>query len=153
MAESADRRCRDGHGFARSMNNIWAIAANTFMETTRDKIVWLLAVFAVIVIFVSKAVGWVAIGEERKIMIDMALTTIWFFSVMTAVFIGTQMIYKEVDKRTLYTILSKPVERHEFLLGKYFGLLLTTLVNVLAMSALFMGYIELGGEGGARWPM
>ncbi|MCZ7644079.1 MAG: ABC transporter permease [Planctomycetota bacterium] len=125
--------------------NVWAIAVNTFREAVRDKILYVLAVFGLILIFVSRAVGWISYGGELKIMTDLGLAAIWLFVALISIFIGTQMIYKEIDKRTLYTILSRPIRRWEFLLGKYCGLLLTSLVILAALSAVFLAYLKLMG--------
>jgi len=122
-----------------------AIALNTFREAVRDKILYVLIVFGVLMIAVSRAIGWVSFGGEHKIMTDIGLTAIWMFSGMVSIFIGTGMIYKEVDKRTIYTILAKPAERWQFLAGKYLGLLLTTLVNLVILSAFFIAYLWLCG--------
>lgn len=123
------------------------IALNTFKEAVRDKILYVLLVFGVLLILGSKAIGTVSIDTAtgNKIMADMGLAAIWMFSGMVSIFVGTGLIYKEIDKRTIYTILSKPAERWEFLLGKYFGLTLTTLVNMLILSAAFLGYLWLNG--------
>jgi ABC-type transport system involved in multi-copper enzyme maturation permease subunit len=122
---------------------IATIAVNTFREAVRDKILYVLMVFGVLMILVSRAIGWVSFGGESKIMTDIGLSAIWIFSGMVSIFIGTGLIYKEIDKRTIYTILSKPAERWHFLLGKYFGLLLTTLVNLLILSSAFLAYLWL----------
>jgi ABC-type transport system involved in multi-copper enzyme maturation permease subunit len=78
-------------------------------------------------------------------MTDLGLTAIWLFGALISIFIGTGMIYKEIDKRTLYTILSKPIARWTFVLGKYFGLLLTTYVNLAILSAVFLTYLASVG--------
>jgi ABC-type transport system involved in multi-copper enzyme maturation permease subunit len=124
---------------------ISTIALNTFRETVRDKIMYVLLVFGVLMILVSRAIGWVSFGGETKIMTDIGLTAIWMFSGMVSIFIGTGLIYKEIDKRTIYTILSKPAERWHFLLGKYLGLLLTTAVNLSILSSAFLGYLWFSG--------
>ena len=121
------------------------IALNTFREAIRDKILYVLLVFGILMIFVSRAIGWVSFGGESKIMTDIGLTAIWMFSGMISIFIGTGLIYKEIDKRTIYTILAKPTRRWQFLLGKYLGLLLTTLVNMLALSVTFIVYLWVCG--------
>jgi ABC-type transport system involved in multi-copper enzyme maturation permease subunit len=121
------------------------IAMNTFKEAVRDKILYVLMIFGVLLIFVSRAIGWVSFGGESKIMTDMGLTAIWMFSGMISIFIGTGLIYKEIDKRTIYTILSKPAERWQFLAGKYFGLLLTTIVNLVILSTAFLAYLWASG--------
>jgi ABC-type transport system involved in multi-copper enzyme maturation permease subunit len=125
--------------------NVLTIALNTFREAVRDKILYVLLVFGVLLILVSRAIGWVSFGGENKIMADIGLTAIWMFSGMVSIFIGTGLIYKEIDKRTIYTILSKPVERWQFLLGKYCGLVLTTLVNLVLLSTAFLLYLWLCG--------
>lgn len=124
---------------------VTVIALNTFREAVRDKILYVLMAFGGLMILVSRAIGWVSFGGEAKIMTDIGLTAIWMFSGMVSIFIGTGMIYKEIDKRTLYTILSKPAERWQFLLGKYCGLLLTTLVNMLILTTIFLGYLKFCG--------
>lgn len=122
-----------------------AIAINTFRESVRDKILYVLLVFGVLMIAVSRAIGWVSFGGETKIMTDIGLGAIWIFSGMVSIFIGTGLIYKEIDKRTIYTILSKPTERWEFIFGKYLGLLMTTGVNMLLLSGAFLLYLLLFG--------
>ena len=121
------------------------IALNTFREAVRDKILYVLLVFGILMILVSRAIGWVSFGGENKIMTDIGLGAIWMFSGMVSIFIGTGLIYKEIDKRTIYTILAKPAERWQFLAGKYLGLVLTTLVNLLLLSALFLAYLWFCG--------
>jgi len=121
------------------------IALNTFREAVRDKILYVLLVFGILMILVSRAIGWVSFGGEEKIMTDIGLGAIWMFTGMVSIFIGTGLIYKEIDKRTIYTILAKPTERWQFLAGKYLGLVLTTLVNLVALSMVFLGYLWLCG--------
>jgi ABC-type transport system involved in multi-copper enzyme maturation permease subunit len=122
--------------------NVLIIALNTFREAVRDRLVHMLLVFAFLLIVVSRAVGWVSYGGEEKIMTDLGLTAVWFFTAMVSILIGTGMIYKEIDKRTLYTILCKPIDRWEFMFGKYFGLLLTTFVCWFVLSVVLLGYLR-----------
>ncbi|HLX61488.1 MAG TPA: ABC transporter permease [Planctomycetota bacterium] len=124
---------------------IFTIALNTFREAVRDKILYVLLAFGGLLIVGSKAIGYVSFGQEYKIMADMGLAAIWMFSGMVSIFVGTGLIYKEIDKRTIYTILSKPAQRWQFLLGKYLGLALTTLVNMLVLSTAFLAYLWLSG--------
>jgi len=120
-----------------------AIALNTFKEAVRDKILYVLFAFGALMILVSRAIGWVSYGSGEKIMADMGLAAIWIFSGMVSIFIGTGLIYKEIDKRTIYTILAKPAERWQFLGGKYLGLVLTMLVNLTLLSGGFLIYLWL----------
>jgi len=122
--------------------NIWTICLNTFKESVRDRIFYLLLMFAIFIILVSRAISWIGL-DEVKIMKDFGLSTISFFAVIVAIYVGTGLLFKEIDRRTIYTVLSKPVRRYEFLLGKYFGLLLMLLVNVAVMGATFVAYLYL----------
>src|SRR5437762_1447660 len=122
---------------------VGTIALNTFHEAIRDKILYVLVIFGVLMILVSRAIGWVSFGGETKVMTDIGLSAIWIFSGMVSIFIGTGLIYKEIDKRTIYTILSKPAERWQFLAGKYLGLLLTTFVSMALLSLALTAYLWL----------
>lgn len=117
------------------MREIWAIAINTFREAVRDKILYTLLAFALVMIGTSTVLGWLSIGQEIKIIKDIGLACIAVFGSLIAIFIGIGLVYKEIDRRTIYTIMAKPIHRFEFLLGKYLGLALTLFVNVGIMAA------------------
>ncbi|MBI3656495.1 MAG: ABC transporter permease [Acidobacteria bacterium] len=117
------------------MRKVLIIARTTFKENIRDKILYNLLFFTLAIIGVSVALGQVSIGHEQKIIIDMSLSAISLFGTLIAIFIGTGLVYKELDKRTIYNLISKPVRRSEFILGKYLGLMSTLLVNLALMSA------------------
>lgn len=124
---------------------IVAIAVNTFREAIRDRILYLLLAFAVVMIGVSRLVSYLTVGDENKIIKDMGLSAISIFGVLTAVFVGVSLVFKEIDRRTIYTLLANPVRRWQFLVGKYVGLLavlamLTVLMSLaLAILLLFRG--------------
>ncbi|MCF6286349.1 MAG: ABC transporter permease subunit [Candidatus Hydrogenedentes bacterium] len=124
---------------------IIAIAQNTFRESIRDKILYVLLFFAAVTIFGSKALGWISIGQDIKIVTDIALSATSIFGILIAIFVGTSLIYKEIDKRTLYTILSQPMHRYEFILGKYLGLVALLAVVTVVMGAVSSVYILLLG--------
>jgi ABC-type transport system involved in multi-copper enzyme maturation permease subunit len=111
-----------------------AIASNTFKEAIRDKIFYNLLIFALLVIVASVLIGYLSVGQSEKFIKDIGLAAISFFGVLTAILVGISLVHKEIDRRTVYTIISKPVHRYEFLLSKYFGLCLTLLVNVVVMT-------------------
>jgi len=121
----------------------WAICLNTFRETVRDKVFILLVVFAIIMIIASRVFGFLSIGQEIKIVKDVGLGSISVFSLLVAIFVGTTLVHKEIDKRTVYTIISKPIHRYQFIIGKYAGLNLTILVNMAMMSAFFYLSVRL----------
>lgn len=117
------------------MSKVAYIALNTYRETVRDKVLYNLVLFALLLIGSSYILGQISIYQEVKIIKDLGLAAIAVFGTVIAIFIGIGLVSKEIDKRTLYSLLSKPVARYQFLLGKYFGLCLTLAVNVVIMSA------------------
>jgi ABC-type transport system involved in multi-copper enzyme maturation permease subunit len=117
------------------------VAVNVFRESVRDKILYNLVAFAVLLIAASLLIGQLTAGQDIKIIKDLGLASISLFGVMIAVFIGIGLVWKEVEKRSIYSILSKPVTRHEFILGKYCGLLLTLVVNVAVMTTAFFAVL------------
>jgi len=124
-----------------------AIAQNTFRESIRDKVLYVLLFFAAVTIFGSKALGWISVGQDIKIVKDISLAAISLFGVLIAIFVGTSLVYKEMDKRTLYTIVSQPLHRYEFILGKYFGLVaLLALVTAVMTFASTIYILILGGS-------
>ncbi len=120
------------------MPRILAIARNTFRECIRDRVLYNLILFALIMIASSIALGQLTLGHEDKVIVDLGLSSISAFGTLIAIFIGIGLVYKELEKRTVYVLLAKPVRRSEFIIGKFAGLLLTLLVNTLIMTAGLM---------------
>jgi ABC-type transport system involved in multi-copper enzyme maturation permease subunit len=117
---------------------ILAIAINTFREAVRDKILYSLLIFALFMILSSTFISTLTVGEQIKIIKDMGLSMISIFGTLIAVFVGIGLVFKELEKRTIYTIIAKPIMRYQFLLGKYCGLVLTLLVEVAVMAGSFL---------------
>ncbi|MBM3293550.1 MAG: hypothetical protein FJY82_03405 [Candidatus Aminicenantes bacterium] len=117
---------------------IAVIARNTFKEAVRDRVLYLLLFFAALAIVLSRVLALLTVGDRAKVVKDVGLASISLFGALMAILIGTGLVYKEIDKRTIFTLISKPIRRSEFLLGKYFGLLLTLAVMTAAMSAIFL---------------
>jgi len=117
---------------------IQAIALNTFKEAIRDRILYLLFFFAVVALAFSRLLAVLTVGDRVKIIKDVGLASISIFGVLMAILIGTGLVYKEIDKKTITTLLSKPIQRWQFLLGKFFGLVLTLLIMTLAMGLIFL---------------
>lgn len=129
------------------MRRIIAIAINTFRESIRDKVLYVLLFFALSLIIGSKAIGWISIGQDIKIVKDLSLASISIFGALVAIFIGTNLVYKEIDKRTLYTIISQPLHRYEFVIGKYIGLVILIFCVVALMTIISAIYVwTLGGK-------
>ncbi len=110
-----------------------AIARNAFREAVRDRVLYNLVLFVLLLIAGAIFLGEISAGQEAKIIVDLGLSAILLFGVFIAIFVGVGLVYKEIERRTLYAILSKPIGRGEFMLGKYLGLCLTLLVNVAVM--------------------
>jgi ABC-type transport system involved in multi-copper enzyme maturation permease subunit len=110
------------------------VAINTFREAVRDRVLYNLIFFALMMIGAAIIVGQISIGIERLVIINLGLSAISIFGLVMAVFIGVGLVSKEIEKRTLYSLLAKPIRRWEFLVGKYAGLLLTLVVNTSFMT-------------------
>ncbi|HZI92640.1 MAG TPA: ABC transporter permease subunit [Patescibacteria group bacterium] len=122
-----------------------AIATNTFREAIRDRILYLILVFAILMIGSSRILSLLTVGAEEKIVKDIGLASISLFGVATAIFVGVGLVFKEIEKRTVYTLVSKPISRSQFILGKYLGLVLVLAVNVAVMTAFFFGVLLAKG--------
>ena len=132
------------------MTRVAVVAWNTFREAVRDRVLYNLVFFALLMMAAALAVGQISIGIEQTVIVSLGLSAISVIGLLISVFIGVALVSKEMDKRTLYALLSKPVRRWEFLLGKFAGLVLTLAVNTAAMALgllLVMIYVKHGLEG------
>jgi ABC-type transport system involved in multi-copper enzyme maturation permease subunit len=122
---------------------ITAIAGITFKEAKRDRILYLLFFFAAACIIAARVLAILTVGDRVKIIKDVGLASISIFGVLMAVLIGTSLVYKEIDKKTIFTLLSKPLHRAQFILGKFLGLVLTLFVMTVFMSLIFLVLVYL----------
>jgi ABC-type transport system involved in multi-copper enzyme maturation permease subunit len=129
-----------------SLHRIWVLALNTYREAVRDKLLYNLLLFAALMIASSILLAQIQIGKDERIYRDVGLSSIAFFGVLIAIFVGINLVYREISTKTVYTMLSKPVRRWEFLVGKYFGLLSLLAVEVAIMSACFLGVLVWKGS-------
>src|SRR5713101_10022700 len=139
------------------MSRTVPIARNAFREAVRDRVLYNLVIFALLLIVGAIFLGELSAGQEAKIIVDFGLSAILLFGVFIAIFVGVGLVSKEIERRTLYAILSKPIGRGEFLLGKYLGLCLTLLLNVIVMGvglSLALIYVRRGWDPLALkiWP-
>ncbi|MBZ5563602.1 MAG: ABC transporter permease [Acidobacteriia bacterium] len=111
------------------------IALHTFKESVRERVLYNLVVFAVLLTAAGILFGIISVGVKEIILINLGLASISVFGLLIAIFIGIGLVSKEIERRSIYSILSKPVMRSEFILGKYLGLLLTLVVNTAIMTA------------------
>ncbi|HLJ28067.1 MAG TPA: ABC transporter permease subunit [Candidatus Angelobacter sp.] len=114
-----------------------AISFNTFREAVRDRVLYNLIIFALLLVATAPLFGEISIGVEKLILVNVGLSAISVFGIIIAIFIGIGLVSKEIEKKTLYTILSRPVRRWEFITGKYLGLLMTLVVNAGLMALGF----------------
>jgi ABC-type transport system involved in multi-copper enzyme maturation permease subunit len=116
------------------MSRILIVARNTFREAVRDRVLYNLVFFALLMIASAVIIGQISMDIEAIVMVSLGLSAISFIGLLIAVFVGVGLVSKEIDKRTLHAVLAKPLRRWEFLLGKFSGLVLTLAVNTAAMA-------------------
>ncbi|MCX7011303.1 MAG: ABC transporter permease [Candidatus Sumerlaeota bacterium] len=120
------------------MKTIAAIAWNTFREAVRSRILYLILIFALLLMASSGIVRDLSIAAHDRVVRDFGLLCINLFGLAVAILVGIGSVYNELDKKSIYTIVSKPIARWQFLLGKYFGLLLTIYVIIFIMTVFFL---------------
>jgi ABC-type transport system involved in multi-copper enzyme maturation permease subunit len=128
-----------------SLRRIRLVAWHVFKENIRDRVLYGIAIFALLLVAISTFVGQLSAGEDVKIVKDFALATIELAGIVMTVFVGVGLVSKEIDRRSVYALLARPLPRWEFIVGKYSGLVLTLLVNIALMTvALFvvLGWVD-----------
>ena len=129
---------------------IGSIAMNTFREAVRDRVLYNLIAFALLLSGAAILVGEISIDIEKLVVINLGLTAVSLFGVVIAIFIGIGLVSKEIEKRTLYTVLSRPVARWEFIAGKFFGLTSTLVVNTFFLAiGVFAALLYVAHKFGA----
>lgn len=124
---------------------IAAIARNTFREAIRSRILYTLLAFAVVMIGATVVLANLSYVEQGRILQNLALGAMRLFGTAIAIAVGINLIHREVERRTVYTILAKPVSRSEFLLGKYLGLVVTLWLQTAIMAVAFAAASWVGG--------
>src|SRR6516164_2643483 len=130
-----------------------AIALNVFRESVRDKVLYNLVLFAILMMAASYLIGQLTAGQDVKIIKDLGLSATSVFGLFIAVFIGIGLVSKEVERRSIYSLLSKPIHRWQLVLGKFLGLTLTLAVNLAVMAAalyVVVGYLAWGAGPSTR---
>ena len=137
------------NSFGLSVRRTLAIVRNAFREAVRDRVLYNLVLFVLLLTGGAIFLGELSGGQETKIIIDLGLSAMLLFGVFIAIFVGVGLVYKEIERRTLYAILTKPIGRGQFLVGKFLGLCLTLAVNVAVMGigvSLALIYIRRGWD-------
>ena len=139
------------------MRTIWLVAVAVFKESVRDRVPYAMVVFAVLLMAASYLIGQMTAGQDMKIIKDLGLAALSIFGLFIAVFIGIGLVSKEVEKKSVFGLLSKPVSRTQFILGKYAGLVMTLAVNLGVMTIAYYAvlyYMSVTAMSGTRagWP-
>ena len=125
---------------------IFTIARNTFREAVRDRVLYNLVLFVLILTASAVFLGELTAGQEARTIVNLGLGAMLLFGVFISIFVGVSLVSKEIERRTVYAIFSKPIGRGEFIVGKYLGLCLTLLVNVLVMGiGVSLALLYVGG--------
>ncbi|HKQ99735.1 MAG TPA: ABC transporter permease subunit [Pyrinomonadaceae bacterium] len=161
IAAEVSLSARDEVHSSPPQSSLWkrirAIARNAFREAVRDRVLYNLVFFVLLLIAGAIFLGELSDAQESKIIIDLGLSAMLLFGAFISIFVGVGLVYKEIERRTIYAIFAKPVGRGEFLVGKYLGLCLTLLVNVVVMGvglSLALLYVGRGGSSSILhiWP-
>ena len=139
------------------MRTVWLIAGAVFKESVRDRVPYAMVVFAVLLIAASYLIGQLTAGEDMKTIKDLGLAALSIFGLFIAVFIGIGLVSKEVEKKSVFGLLSKPLSRTQFIVGKYAGLITTLAVNLGVMTIAYYAmlyYMHATTPTAARaaWP-
>ncbi len=119
------------------------VASNVFREVIRDRVLYIIGFFALILIAAAVLIPEIAAGNEDRIIMDIGLAAINLFGLVVTVFVGTALINKEIEKRTVYVLISKPVSRAEFVVGKHVGLSAVLAVLLATMTAIFLAVLSV----------
>ncbi len=128
------------------MKQFLGIALATFREAVRNKILYSILFFAVALIVVALAVGGASLSQDARILTDLGLFALHFFSDMIAIFLGVTMVYNEIQRKTIYNVLSKPVSRHVYFAGKFSGMAFTLALQLIVMTAALAGIMAVRGD-------
>jgi ABC-type transport system involved in multi-copper enzyme maturation permease subunit len=134
------------------MQRYFIIAANTYREARHNKVLHIAGGFAAALILFSLFMGEVSLYQNEKIVKDVGLACISLFGVFVAVYLGVNTLYKELERRTLYSVVSKPIDRHEILLGKYFGMVMV-LTSVVFMMTIYLYLVTAFIESKVDWTL
>ncbi len=128
------------------LQHIFTIARNTFREAVRDRVLYNLVLFVLIITASAIFLGDLTNRQEARTIVNLGLNAMLLFGVFISIFVGVSLVSKEIEKRTVYAIFAKPIGRGEFIVGKYLGLCLTILVNVLVMGiGVSLALLYVGG--------
>jgi len=126
-----------------SIQRVLAIAINVFREVIRDRILYLIGLFAIALFILASLLPYVATNTQDKILLDIGIAAIGLIGLMTAIFVGTTLVNKEIEKKTVFVLLAKPVNLSEFIVGKHLGLSAVVAVLVAAMTLIYFAVLTI----------
>jgi ABC-type transport system involved in multi-copper enzyme maturation permease subunit len=129
------------------MTRTLILAENTFREAIRDRLLYVALVFGGIILCGSVLIAPLTLGENAKIIVDLGLSAISVFAVLIVILVGTGLVYKEIERRTIHTVLAQPVWRHEFVLGKFLGLYGVLAVALALLSLFYLLVVSVFANG------
>lgn len=135
------------------MSRTLAVAINTFREAVRDRVLYGVLGLALVSLSLSFALGEMALDQGDRVVLDVGLASTSLFAVLVSIFLGSSLLYKEIERKTLYVILPKPIARYEFLLGKYFGITLTATVFVAITGGVQFVVVALRAGLNPMWAL
>lgn len=129
------------------LHNIFTIARNTFKETVRNNILYGILAFVLVYMLFTLFLGSISLGEDLHVIRSLGLAGIYLFSVIITIFLGASLLYREVEHKTLYFVLSKPVSHAHLVLGKFCGLLASVIVSMAGMMCFYLAMVAFKGGG------
>lgn len=125
-----------------NVRRVWVIAQNVFLEVIRDRILYLIGFFAIILIAISLLLPQISANTQDKMLLDVGMAGIAIAGLLAAVFVGTGLVNKEIEKRTVFVLIAKPISRVEFIVGKHLGLTAVLAVLITAMTLIYFGVLS-----------
>ncbi|MFN8177235.1 MAG: ABC transporter permease [bacterium] len=129
------------------MNAVWVVAKNTFREAVRDRLLTTILIFGAVLVASSVVLAPLTLGEEARVIRDLGMTAVSIFAMLLVVFVGTGLVYREIELRTIYATLTQPLSRTQFLIGKFFGLYATVLMSIAVLGTLYFGIVGIFASG------
>lgn len=126
-----------------SIGRVWVIAVNVFREVIRDRILYLIGFFAIALVAIAAMLPYISANTQDKILLDVGLAALGLVGLVTAVFVGTGLVNKEIEKRTVFVLIAKPISRTEFIVGKHLGLSAVLAVLLFAMTLIYLGVLAI----------
>jgi Cu-processing system permease protein len=129
------------------LHNVYVVTKSTFKESVRDKVLYAILAFAFIFISFTIFLGSISLGQDLHVVRSLGLAGMYLFGLLLSIFLGATLVYKELERRTLYFVLSKPITHAQFIIGKFFGLFASVALSVAGMACVYLGVVAFEGGG------